>query len=1008
MRIILVTPYFKAASSERQKELDECLSRNASCQYVNEIVLLIDDGHVPSISSAKLSLVHLDHRPTYRDWVDLALGYRNCIVVLANSDIYFDDSINNLATILQEPGNLVALTRYEKVGNQLIPHPNPQWSQDVWAISSESLVNKTLLNSLNMPLGVPRCDNKIVYLFKMHGWDVYNPYQFVSTTHLHESQHRSYNKQSDITVVGGVGYVYPTEQLSTPSRTDIHVWPVSSRGISSVKLNKTLDEWLAKNESKPPARRQTFVPAINAILMPVIKREIPELVRYFSSTLSPVREDASLHMFLSIDQTWSESDKHRVLCSIHASPFHDACKSVTFLDCNIPEDQSVYIRNVPKNYREMKFSHGLKTGPNRQFFESIKKVSEAGGINAVLLQEVDTVPVRRYWVDDLNSEIESKHDAIHLGCQYDGADQLNEEQIKHLNGNAIYCVGNPSFGRYIRLWESLLLEVVKHAPWKAYDSAVEWGMVNSSNPEIPYFDSMEFHELSRLYNDFVHRLPGLTNMGGVTESGQNYLFDVTNFRNTKSQTISLHCRGALPQASLICSHFDTHSLPPVLAFDGNWQYPAITEKHAFTKARELLPKGDSNGAVYFGFPWATLIDQYLHVPDDAARLRKALEQYAPALKNYEKVVTVCQHVHMLDYQDLFIDIGVTDIFWSHAVAHQTTLPQAESIRIHPFPLYPVQAPMGRVAGSREKLFTFIGAKSPSYYLTDSRNIILEKLGSDPRGIVRGRNSWHYEKVVYGHQIKKNLAAPIIDDNASSDFRDALSKSIFSLCPSGSGPNSIRLWESIAYGCIPVIMADTYLPPGDPSLWADAAVFCGEDAQSISELPDRLARMADDPSLMAHKRRALDKLSSRYGKHCFVYDVLPLFSRRSTVDSGICRQRYVHRNTRALIRMAKDAIDFPDTSSQPINPFIMALTSHVLLADRKDLISLFSSNDILNKAIFCLRRDHMSSLENLEKSLSLRGLALPVDLSLPVEIQGSGSVLESFFPNSLAEAEKSVD
>jgi len=31
---------------------------------------------------------------------------------------------------------------------------------------------------------------------------------------------------------------------------------------------------------------------------------------------------------------------------------------------------------------------------------------------------------------------------------------------------------------------------------------------------------------------------------------------------------------------------------------------------------------------------------------------------------------------------------------------------------------------------------------------------------------------------------------------------------YSLCPSGSGPNSIRFWESLAVGSIPVLLADT--------------------------------------------------------------------------------------------------------------------------------------------------------------------------------------------------------
>ena len=36
----------------------------------------------------------------------------------------------------------------------------------------------------------------------------------------------------------------------------------------------------------------------------------------------------------------------------------------------------------------------------------------------------------------------------------------------------------------------------------------------------------------------------------------------------------------------------------------------------------------------------------------------------------------------------------------------------------------------------------------------------------------------------------------------------LLNSKYTLCPSGSGPNSIRLWESLACGSIPIILSDT--------------------------------------------------------------------------------------------------------------------------------------------------------------------------------------------------------
>ena len=42
-----------------------------------------------------------------------------------------------------------------------------------------------------------------------------------------------------------------------------------------------------------------------------------------------------------------------------------------------------------------------------------------------------------------------------------------------------------------------------------------------------------------------------------------------------------------------------------------------------------------------------------------------------------------------------------------------------------------------------------------------------------------------------------------------EYIRVLEESIFCICPSGSGPNSIRLWEAVEFGCIPVIISDDY-------------------------------------------------------------------------------------------------------------------------------------------------------------------------------------------------------
>lgn len=322
----------------------------------------------------------------------------------------------------------------------------------------------------------------------------------------------------------------------------------------------------------------------------------------------------------------------------------------------------------------------------------------------------------------------------------------------------------------------------------------------------------------------------------------------------------------------------------ILGFDQDWQYPAITEKHAYEMMRQLLESktGDATSA-YVGFPWATLIDLKHHAGHQTTRigaLEGALADLQPQLGRFERVFTVSQHIHMSDYLADFKAAGVTDIFWTHATRQSDHGPDdgSQGLRIHPFPLYPVQqVPVGfdDLDAPREVLFSFVGARAEHYYLTDIRNQILDLLGNHPRGRIIDRDAWHYEKIVYDKQVHGHASAgsELINQATSAEFRSIMAQSLFTLCPSGTGPNSIRLWEAALNNSIPVILSDNYRFPGDAGLWQLATVHCDETGDALRDLPERLARIAADPEVLRRKRLALYLLVAKYGPACFVHDIV---------------------------------------------------------------------------------------------------------------------------------------
>ena len=192
----------------------------------------------------------------------------------------------------------------------------------------------------------------------------------------------------------------------------------------------------------------------------------------------------------------------------------------------------------------------------------------------------------------------------------------------------------------------------------------------------------------------------------------------------------------------------------VYGYDANWQYPAITEQHAFRQMKEIFSRKAINEQVaYIGFPWATLIDLKRQKALQTERISELETELAILVEQVgvrKKIITVCQQVYALQFPRLFEFAGITDLFWTHATKNLPSIPQAPKTLIHPFPLYPVQQVAARLENinrPRDYLFSFVGAKSNDFYLTHSRNLIFRELGNHPRGMVVMRDLWHYNEIV---------------------------------------------------------------------------------------------------------------------------------------------------------------------------------------------------------------------------------------------------------------------
>jgi len=303
--------------------------------------------------------------------------------------------------------------------------------------------------------------------------------------------------------------------------------------------------------------------------------------------------------------------------------------------------------------------------------------------------------------------------------------------------------------------------------------------------------------------------------------------------------------------------------PNVIVYDKEWQYPAKTEQAAY---ESIIQKNfSSDDMLYIAFPWATFIDGLRNHKKGIEKLFLELNYLQELIKksNVKKVVTVCQHILLLEFIDYFKGVGIRTIFWSHKTIKESKL---ENITLKPFPLYPAQTEkeykniLNMYDDSEKKLFlsqqhkkyltNFIGAYNEKIYLSNVRQHIFNDEGKAGYLIIK-RGQWHFERAVYTQQIKgDNIhGANLLEEEKNTfEYLRVIKESEFTLCPTGSGPNSIRLFEALCLGSIPVLLTDTLDLPGKQEECEKATIIVEDSINGYKEAKTIMETMSEEEIL----------------------------------------------------------------------------------------------------------------------------------------------------------------
>ena len=148
--------------------------------------------------------------------------------------------------------------------------------------------------------------------------------------------------------------------------------------------------------------------------------------------------------------------------------------------------------------------------------------------------------------------------------------------------------------------------------------------------------------------------------------------------------------------------------------------------------------------------------------------------------NSEKIIYVCQH------------ISVDKIMWGSEnvfTPHATLKNGFKSI-----PHHAINASATiKEFSQRKYICSFMG----SFETHPCRSSSCHTISQRSDCFVKDTGGWHF----YSR-----------DEHKEVEYKSVLSDSCISLCPRGTGPSTIRFWESIATGCIPLVICDDIIFP----------------------------------------------------------------------------------------------------------------------------------------------------------------------------------------------------
>ena len=194
---------------------------------------------------------------------------------------------------------------------------------------------------------------------------------------------------------------------------------------------------------------------------------------------------------------------------------------------------------------------------------------------------------------------------------------------------------------------------------------------------------------------------------------------------------------------------------------------------------------------YIAIPWTQILNSAWIKYPNCQNAKYYFNILSKEKINQQNNFTICQHDAYISLKWLFKELNITKIFCPlHDVNNNL-----EDISIIPISFTTF---FNFEEVYKDILFSFVG----SYMTHPLRQRMKDRINGQH---IIYRNGFHIDSNTYNNEIN-------LKEKEESEYKNIIERSRFSICPRGSSSSSIRFWESLQAGAIPILISDHWKLP----------------------------------------------------------------------------------------------------------------------------------------------------------------------------------------------------